>query len=195
MGVPCEVGCTCRRHRGKIFTADTYQYNHSRVKKERGRAAEYTCVRCDRSAENWAQVHDSTGTDPWGDFMPLCMVCHNAYDEVGKRQEGREVPEEWRLRISAAARGRKASPETRAKLSAASTTKGKKRPPEVVAKISATLKGHSVSAEARAKQSATMKQRHADKISKLLEEMTSDDSGGIHPDEYRQPGQQSALTS
>lgn len=56
-----------------------YQRNHKRTVKARGRAAAHKCIRCGKQAEDWAQVHGTSGEEP-EDYQPMCTACHIRYD-------------------------------------------------------------------------------------------------------------------
>lgn len=60
--------------------SQTYVAKHKRMRKVRGRAADHRCLNCDSQARDWAQLHDTTGEDPW-DYVPLCRKCHLVYDK------------------------------------------------------------------------------------------------------------------
>lgn len=102
-----------------------YHRNHIRVQAARGAASQERCVRCTDSAEQWAQVHGTDGTDPHQHYQPMCRRCHDDYD--------REVKG---AKISAAKMGHTFSEEAREKMRAAKL--GKKLSPEHVAKIQET---------------------------------------------------------
>jgi hypothetical protein len=59
---------------------------HQRLHAARGRASAHICTRCDEAGRptvkrvEWAQVHETDGTDLWADYLPLCTSCHRAYD-------------------------------------------------------------------------------------------------------------------
>ena len=78
---------------------------HSRLRRERGRAAECDCVECADRALDWAQIHGTTGRDIWRDYQPMCRKCHMAYD-----YDARWSPED---RAARAARRRALSLEGR----------------------------------------------------------------------------------
>lgn len=79
----CEPGCTCGWHRGQSYDPAAYSTRHDRVKRERGAAADHTCVECGSSAHEWAQTHGTDGTDTQ-DYRPMCRACHRAYDGYEK---------------------------------------------------------------------------------------------------------------
>lgn len=91
----CEPGCTCERHSmrqcdldcscGKHSDDFGYWGRHARVRHKRGSASEYECIACDKQAEQWAQIHDTDGTDPWNHYQPMCRKCHWWYDEEAHR--------------------------------------------------------------------------------------------------------------
>lgn len=83
MGKRCVDGCTCGLHRGAVFR-DSYESRHNRLNRARGSAAKHLCARCEQvPAKNWAAIHTEDGDDPWADYVPLCLVCHRAYDKHG----------------------------------------------------------------------------------------------------------------
>lgn len=64
-----------------------YSAVHFRVRFARGPAAAHQCACCAERCRHrpshrieWAQVHGTTGADPWADFLPLCCRCHRNYD-------------------------------------------------------------------------------------------------------------------
>jgi hypothetical protein len=108
---------------------------HRKVSRLRGTARGHLCVRCDRQAHVWAQVHTESGLDPWADYIALCRSCHCIYDRVnvgavrdagtrrkiseGKR--GRKLTQEHRDKIGAAHRGVPKSREHKDKIAVART--------------------------------------------------------------------------
>jgi len=109
-------------------------YQRMQCVKNRGKANEYLCAKCDRKAKDWAHIHGESGDDPWADFVPLCRRCHMQYD--GHNQKGGNSSEarsermkaittnnwndpEYRQHMSDAHYGQEISTETRAKISAA----------------------------------------------------------------------------
>lgn len=65
----------------------TYTARHKRVRRARGRAADYLCAKhlelgVEKAASDWAQVHDTDGLDLWADYLPLCRFCHLHYDQI-----------------------------------------------------------------------------------------------------------------
>lgn len=57
-----------------------YWSKHWHIRKAKGSASQYQCSNCDAQARDWAQIHDTDGTNPQTDFMPMCRKCHIAYD-------------------------------------------------------------------------------------------------------------------
>ena len=57
-----------------------YAARHHRVYRERGSAGDHACADCGQPADEWAQVHGTTGTEA-GDYEPRCVKCHRAYDD------------------------------------------------------------------------------------------------------------------
>lgn len=72
----CELDCTCGKHSEEL----SYGAKHLRVRKLRGNATGHPCANCGEQAKDWAQTHDTDGTDPYGHYRPMCRVCHNSYD-------------------------------------------------------------------------------------------------------------------
>lgn len=64
----------------KRRTDSAYVARHQRIYQARGRAVEYFCVKCRSRADDWAQVHGTTGEDPF-DYHPMCTSCHMRYDK------------------------------------------------------------------------------------------------------------------
>lgn len=95
----------CRRKRTWDNPEISWSAAHSRCHATWGRAAQYSCVDCDRQAQEWAY----DGTDPdelygrysttntwmyfsmWPEFyMPLCKKCHRKRDTQKASIELRE---------------------------------------------------------------------------------------------------------
>lgn len=71
----------------------TYKAAHKHVYKERGKASEWHCVECGKSARHWALIHGrgtqhelgghshkmQYSTNVW-DYWPMCTKCHVRYD-------------------------------------------------------------------------------------------------------------------
>lgn len=102
MGHSASCGCA-RRVNGKqrdwrrYRKSNEYGRLHWRVRKVRGRAPSYLCVRCaengrDTQAREWATIHGADGTDPWADYVPLCKPCHIAYDGPPPARRGEDKP-------------------------------------------------------------------------------------------------------
>ena len=68
-----------------------YIARHDRVRRARGKATEYRCVRCSAQAVNWAWIH---GEDPadLDSYMPMCRACHMKYDLGPERYPERTTP-------------------------------------------------------------------------------------------------------
>ncbi|MGH3296092.1 MAG: hypothetical protein ACRDP7_30265 [Trebonia sp.] len=79
-----------------------YKALHRRVYVRRGKAAAYGCEHCNRKdlgiRYEWATVHGTDGTDPFGHYISLCVACHRAYDLAKLTLEDRE---HIRLRVLA----------------------------------------------------------------------------------------------
>jgi hypothetical protein len=69
----------------------TYNFLHERLRKARGNATDYQCVRCPAQAVNWAWIH---GADPadFGSYTPMCRSCHMKYDLGPERYHERTTP-------------------------------------------------------------------------------------------------------
>jgi len=105
----CQPGCTCARHRGKQFTGELDYFGaHVRVRKVRGRANTHDCVRCGKQARHWATIHDTPGRDPHKDFQPMCISCHQEYDQSHKTAgfHGRRHSTETKRRMSETRKGK-----------------------------------------------------------------------------------------
>lgn len=74
-----------------------YMAMHGRVREIRGRAPDYTCVRCGRRAYEWAYDHSDpneliytqgTARLPFSRdvnrYMPMCRSCHSRFDKEHK---------------------------------------------------------------------------------------------------------------
>ena len=63
-----------------------YFHLHARLRKVRGSARGYQCVRCDRTASEWAWLH---GEDPseFDSYTPMCRSCHRKYDMTPETRE------------------------------------------------------------------------------------------------------------
>lgn len=90
-----------------------YHRNHARVQSRRGVATDQLCVICDSSAEQWSQIHGTSGEDPMSDYRAMCRSCHDDYDrdsrsaKVSQSKMGHAVSKESRERMSAAAKRRR----------------------------------------------------------------------------------------
>lgn len=74
------------------WTGDDAAYGtvHGRLRDERGRAEDMTCVECGRQAADWAynhtsgvEMYDSRGCVYSPDltaYVPMCKSCHKKYD-------------------------------------------------------------------------------------------------------------------
>lgn len=103
-----------------------YQKKHYHMRKANGKARDYYCQHCDGPAEQWAQVHDSSGWDPENDYLALCRSCHRKYDmtdetkaKIGNSNRGKKRTPEQIQTLSLAHMGNSPSEETRKKLSKA----------------------------------------------------------------------------
>ncbi len=52
---------------------------HARIRRNRGRATEFSCVDCSKTALDWSHI---TGSDPLDlmNYEPRCRSCHMRYD-------------------------------------------------------------------------------------------------------------------
>lgn len=76
-----------------------YAANHSRLSRQRGRAAEKRCAEgCGRQASQWAQIHGTDGTDPFEHYKPLCRPCHANYDKAERCPHGHLITPENRIK-------------------------------------------------------------------------------------------------
>lgn len=66
---------------------------HKRVVIYRGPASAHQCVGCLAQAAEWATVHGETGQDPWADYVPLCIRCHQRYDDHAGYKRGKPLAE------------------------------------------------------------------------------------------------------
>lgn len=63
----------------------SYLTLHKRVYRGRGKASAQRCITCPEPTRDWAQVHDTDGTNIWAHYMPMCRRCHFRYDRVTER--------------------------------------------------------------------------------------------------------------
>lgn len=109
----------------------SYITKHERVYKAKGKAKEHKCIECGRSAQEWAQIHGTTG-DHIDDYQPMCCSCHQKYDnhwnEITKKKVGKSAKERWAdadykiktgAAISKSKMGHEVSKEARQKIGAA----------------------------------------------------------------------------
>jgi hypothetical protein len=57
----------------------SYAARHGHLRRERGRASYHHCVDCGGDAQDWSQIHGTTGLEPT-DYEPRCRKCHAVYD-------------------------------------------------------------------------------------------------------------------
>lgn len=88
---PCEPGCTCGRHGGAVYVGPSYDSRHKAVYQARGKAADHTCADCTSAAAEWAQIHETDGTDPLEHYQPMCIRCHRSYDGWGDVMRAHKV--------------------------------------------------------------------------------------------------------
>ena len=104
------------------MTKSEYVILHRNLRKTLGGASDHYCVICGKSAQEWAQTHD---TDPYvfSNYHPRCRSCHRKYDL--SRPETKE-----KMKVSNSGksyRGRKLSDETRAKMRVSALERWAKR--------------------------------------------------------------------
>lgn len=78
--------------RGDYAEAVTYTQAHLRLKVDRGRAAEHTCIQCSEPAHEWAYMggcpDELTHTNgvkyslDQSRYEPMCMPCHRRHDRA-----------------------------------------------------------------------------------------------------------------
>lgn len=133
-----------------------YHANHKRVYRARGKARDQMCVRCGKQALEWAQLHDTDGSDSYAHFIPLCKLCHHEYDnkaEAARKWWASLSSEERALigqKISDANKGREQSEDSKEKI--ANARRGKRMPPrseEHRRRLSEALTGKRLSPEHR----------------------------------------------
>src|SRR5215831_19553254 len=98
-----------------------YSTLHTRLRTQRGLAAEHQCVRCPAQVRDWARVHTENGEDIWTDYVPLCRSCHIAYDGSGHRMPHSRATKDL---LSRKNRGYRHTPEAVAKIRASSIARG-----------------------------------------------------------------------
>ena len=78
----------------------SYRAVHGRLRKQRGRAQEHTCVGCGDQAKQWSYTHDcpnekQSDEGPYsvdlGRYQPMCVPCHKAFD-LRKIHSAGQVP-------------------------------------------------------------------------------------------------------
>lgn len=72
----------------------SYEALHTRIKRARGRAAQYNCVECDGPADDWAYTYGCPRetqsprgpyTTDISRYQPMCRSCHRSFDNsVGR---------------------------------------------------------------------------------------------------------------
>jgi len=130
-----------------------YLAAHKRLYRRRGKAREYPCAHCGGQAQQWATIHGRDGKDA-GDYTPLCVKCHVAYDGIGFQPGHALTPE-----MLEAARRPRGPLTAQARANQSAARKGKPKTPEHKAAIAAALRGHVVSPETRAKLSTAQRAR------------------------------------
>jgi hypothetical protein len=58
----------------------SYTERHRVLRRIRGKARDHKCADCGLGALDWAQVHETNGTDILRHYIPLCRHCHMMYD-------------------------------------------------------------------------------------------------------------------
>lgn len=64
---------------GVAVPDNAYYARHLRVRYHRGSASDQICVDCGSPAEDWSQVHGTSG-EALSDYVPRCTRCHVTYD-------------------------------------------------------------------------------------------------------------------
>lgn len=165
----CLPGCTCWHHRlgpdpewvDRVAPTGSPEYKrrHRVVARELGKASFQNCAAHEergviQRAGQWARIHTETGEDPQADYVPLCTLCHDRYDERTSPCSpgcscGRHKPGNRR--------------RTGSKPCDPGCTCGKHRhrivSDKTRAKLSESLAGREVSSETRAKQSEAARAR------------------------------------
>lgn len=77
--------------RREYLPAVTYSQAHLRLKTDRGRASNYSCIRCQEQAQEWAYMggcpKELTGLDKkysldQSRYQPMCVPCHRRHDRA-----------------------------------------------------------------------------------------------------------------
>lgn len=109
---------------------------HDRLRAEKGRAADHSCVDCGKPAKEWSwdggsgeNFGSSAVGDNFDEYSPRCQSCHRKLDAAGWTHS-----EESRAKMSAAKTGRSLSEDHRNSIRNA--LKGRSRPEEVKRAIS-----------------------------------------------------------
>jgi transposase-like protein len=105
-----------------------YSRNHRRVRKNKGKAKEQSCVDCNCPAFDWSQRKETDGSSD-EHFEPRCRHCHLSYDFTSERAHA----------LQQARQKSGYSEETRAKMR--DSRSRQVQTPEKIAKQSAALKG------------------------------------------------------
>lgn len=78
----CSRRCSKMGSNNPAWVGDQVKYAgaHVRVYQARGPASNQVCELCGHPAREWAQVHGTTGLDPYEEYRALCLSCHRRYD-------------------------------------------------------------------------------------------------------------------
>jgi hypothetical protein len=109
--LPCEAGCTCRKHtagkRGAehphwVGNLASYHTIHKRLRDTRGPACARHCLFCaeagrDKQADDWAQLPGTSGKD-LADYVALCSSCHGRLDAPAQWSQERRSAQAARVR-------------------------------------------------------------------------------------------------
>lgn len=121
-GRKCKPGCVCGKHKksedNAKWTATPQRSTlHQRLRHHKGPASKFSCVDCGEQAKDWSRTHGANGL-AYEDYSPRCRSCHRLYDKA-----------EVSAKLSAAIRGRKLTPEWKARISTSliGNTRAKKK--------------------------------------------------------------------
>jgi len=89
---------------------------HAKIRRNRGRATEFSCVDCSKTASDWSHI---TGSDPLDlmNYEPRCRSCHMRYDwRTGAREMTDDQRRWFREHLTKARRAFPGSTNGRARL-------------------------------------------------------------------------------
>ena len=105
-----------------------YARLHAKLRRERGVARDLLCSECEGQASEWAQIHDTDGTDLNKHYKPMCKKCHHAYDYENWNQGIKERDTSNNsIALTNANRARWRDPKWRAKMSKAVAESNRRR--------------------------------------------------------------------